>query len=115
MFSVSVMILIFFVIFIGIFIFIIVRGLISWHKNNTSPIISVGASIVAKRMRVSGGAEMSNQMHTPPSTIYYVTFEFLSGSRQEFHVHGKEYGLLAEGDSGILTFQGTRYISFERK
>lgn len=27
---------------------------------------------------------------------------------------GREYGMLAEGDIGKLTFQGTRYLSFER-
>ena len=32
----------------------------------------------------------------------------------EFHVSGLEYGMLAEGDTGSLTFQGTRYLSFER-
>lgn len=28
---------------------------------------------------------------------------------------GPEYGMLAEGDRGRLTFQGTRYVSFERE
>ena len=28
---------------------------------------------------------------------------------------GTEYGLLAEGDRGKLTFQGTRYLGFERQ
>ena len=33
----------------------------------------------------------------------------------ELHVSGSEYGMLAEGDNGRLTFQGTRYLSFERE
>ena len=28
---------------------------------------------------------------------------------------GDEYGLLVEGDQGLLTFQGTRYLGFERR
>lgn len=32
----------------------------------------------------------------------------------EFIVSGREYGHMAEGDQGILTSQGTRYISFDR-
>ena len=32
----------------------------------------------------------------------------------ELHVSGSEYGMLAEGDRGFLTFQGTRYLGFER-
>lgn len=35
-----------------------------------------------------------------------------SGDLIEFVVHGREYGMLAEGDCGELTFQGTRYIDF---
>lgn len=27
---------------------------------------------------------------------------------------GREYGMLAEGDRGILHFQGTRYLGFDR-
>jgi hypothetical protein len=33
----------------------------------------------------------------------------------ELGVPDKEFGLLAEEDLGILTFQGTRYQGFERK
>jgi hypothetical protein len=32
----------------------------------------------------------------------------------EFSVYGEEYGMLAEGDEGKLTFQGSRYLGFER-
>ena len=47
-------------------------------------------------------------------TSYYDTFEVESGSRMELAVSGEEYGMLAEGDRGRLTFQGTRYKGFER-
>lgn len=53
--------------------------------------------------------------HTSSSTTYYVTFQVDSGDRMEFSVSGQEYGLLAEGDRGKLTFQGTRYLGFERE
>ncbi|WP_338030915.1 DUF2500 domain-containing protein [Fervidibacillus halotolerans] len=49
------------------------------------------------------------------STSYFVTFEFESGDRKEFKLSGKDYGMLAEGDFGMLTFKGTRYLGFERK
>lgn len=51
--------------------------------------------------------------HTSSST-YYVTFEVASGDRIELAVNGPEYGLLVNGDYGNLTFQGTRYLGFER-
>lgn len=52
--------------------------------------------------------------HTHTFTSYYVTFQVESGDRMEFAVSGMEYGLLAEGDTGDLTFQGTRYLNFQR-
>ena len=33
----------------------------------------------------------------------------------ELHVSGFEYGQLAEGDRGQLSFQGTRYLGFVRQ
>lgn len=79
--------------------------------------MTVPATIVAKRANVShhrhGGANEFHHHHT--STSYYVTFQVESGDRMELHVAGTEYGLLIEGDSGKLTFQGTRYLGFERQ
>ncbi|MGT2682748.1 DUF2500 family protein [Streptococcus porci] len=43
-----------------------------------------------------------------------MTFEFGDGSRKEFKVPSKIFAYLAEGDLGKLTYQGTRFISFER-
>ena len=57
--------------------------------------------------------KLSNSRETA-RTNYYLTFEW-NGQRREFHVKDHEYGLLTEGDKGILTFQGTRMLSFERK
>ena len=54
-------------------------------------------------------------MHTTHSTWYYVTFEVESGDRIELGVNGTEYGMLVEGDYGKLSFQGTRYLGFERQ
>ena len=54
-------------------------------------------------------------MHTTTSTTYYATFQVASGDRMELHVGGREYGMLAEGDFGELTFQGTRYLGFARQ
>lgn len=107
-----------FVIVIGMFIVIAVKGIGQWNKNNHSPRLTVPATIVAKRTNVShhhhnhGGTGMH---HTTHSTTYYVTFQVESGDRMELHVAGHEFGMLIEGDRGMLTFQGTRYLGFERK
>ena len=94
----------------------LVRGIGEWHKNNNSPRLTVPAKVVSKRTSVSHGHHhgANGHMHTTSSTWYYVSFEVESGDRMELGVSGSEYGMLAEGDSGKLTFQGTRYLSFER-
>ena len=52
--------------------------------------------------------------HMSSSTSYYATFEVSSGDRLEFEVRDKVFGMLVENDTGKLTFQGTRYLGFER-
>ena len=106
-----------FLLFIGVFVSIFVKGISQWNKNNNSPRLTVPATVVAKRTNVSHSHHhhgAGHGMHSSSSTSYYVTFEFESGDRMELHVAGHEYGLLVEGDSGSLTFQGTRYLGFVR-
>jgi len=95
----------------GVFIFMMIRnaikGIRQWNKNNNSPVLSVHAKVIAKRVSVHAHTNNS-------STFYYVTFQVESGDRLEFHMNGNEYGLLVEGDEGKLTFQGTRYKGFNR-
>ena len=110
---------IFFLIFAMAFAIILVglvKGISQWNKNNHSPRLTGPAAVVAKRTNVSHhhhhhGAGMH---HTTHSTTYYVTFQVASGDRMELCVTGYEYGMLIEGDRGDLTFQGTRYLGFER-
>lgn len=101
----------FFLIF-GVFIFQLISGIAEWGKNNASPRLTVDAKIVTKRDHRTRHHHSNGHSHT--SSTYYVTFEVESGDRMELRVSGSEYGLLAEGDKGKLTFQGTRYLSFER-
>ena len=116
---VPIFIYIIFAIVIISIIFSSVRGIQQWQRNEQSPRLSVPALVKTKRTNVSRHMHMNgnndfHSHHTSTSTTYFVTFEFESGDRSEFTVSGKEYGLLAEGDTGILTFQGTRYLGFER-
>ncbi len=105
-----------FVIVIGVFLFVFVNGIRTWNKNNHSPRLSVRARVVAKRTSVSHRHHHTGtgNVHMGTDTSYYATFEVESGDRMELHVSGHEYGQLAEGDTGILSFQGTRYLSFSR-
>ena len=105
-----------FILVFGIIIFRVIKGGIEWNSNNNSPVLTVTAKIVAKRAAVSRHHNHSNNIHHhhSSSTTYYITFEVESGDRMELKLPDKEYGLLAEGDAGKLTFQGTRYKGFER-
>ncbi|QTD43392.1 DUF2500 domain-containing protein [Sporosarcina sp. Te-1] len=99
-----------FIFVIGMFIFTIFKGIGTWSSNNNSPKLSVPAQVVAKRTHTWGGSGDSSAR-----TSYYATFQVESGDRMELQLSGTETGMLAEGDIGILTFQGTRYLGFERK
>ena len=118
----NIMFVLVFGIVIVMFIVTAVKGIGTWHKNNNSPRLTVEATVVSKRQNTSvhhhnnaGDATGARGMHTTTSTTYYATFQVASGDRMELRVDGREYGQLAEGDFGELTFQGTRYLGFERR
>ena len=81
------------------------------HKNNHSPRLTVAATVIAKRDQVS---VHHHNHHRHTSTRYFVTFQVDSGDRMELQMSGPQYGMLIEGDRGNLTFQGTRFLDFER-
>ena len=101
-----------FLVVLGMILFTVVGNLRTWSKNNASPRLTVPATVVAKRIDVSHHHHGGETHHMTTSTRYYVTFQVESGDRMEFSVSGREYGLLVEGDTGRLTFQGTRYLGF---
>lgn len=108
---------IFFIVFFVIIIVFVIKAIKQWKNNNNSPVLTVDAKVATKREDVSYHTHNvgTNDMHqTTSSTTYYATFEVTSGDRIEFIVGGSEYGMLMEHDRGKLTFQGTRYLGFER-
>ena len=111
-----------FLFIIGAFVVTIVKGIDTWNKNNQSPRLTVDATVVSKRTNVThhnhpvaGDITGAHGFHTTYSTDYYVTFQVESGDRMEFSVSSSEYAMLADNDFGKLSFQGTRYLSFERR
>ncbi len=78
-------------------------------KNNSMEEITKPARLIGKRTHVWGG-----HGDTGASTSYYVTFEDEKGDRAEFSVSDNFYGMYTEGDRGMLTHQGTRFLHFER-
>lgn len=96
-------------------IFSLVKGVSQWSYNNKQPVLTVSSRVVSKRTHVSHHQNNTNgEFQNTSSTTYYITFEVESGDRLEFKVDGREFGQLAEGDEGMLKFQGTRYYGYER-
>ncbi len=76
-----------FVLVIGVFIVVIVRGIGTWHKNNGSPQLRVPARVAAKRIGVSHHGAAGDHHHVS-ATWYYVTFEFESGGPRGMRMEG---------------------------
>lgn len=88
-------------------LWLFILSLTGWIKNQRSPKLTVYAKIVAKRKDTD-----IRDGHS--FTWHFITFEFESGERKEFFVGGRTYGMSVEGDCGNLSFQGSRYLGFER-
>lgn len=105
-----------FLMFFVVFGLIIFRLISQWNKNNHSPRLTVEATVVAKRQHTThhhhGGVDDFH--HMSADTTYYATFQFESGDRLELHIPHSQFGYLLEGDRGKLSFQGTRFLGFER-
>ena len=102
-----------FVAILGMILVTFVRELSQRNRNNHSPRLTVEATVVAKRQSFSSHRS-GDELHTTTSTRYFATFQVESGDRMELQMNGQDYGMLVEGDRGRLTFQGTRYLDFQR-
>jgi hypothetical protein len=94
---------------ISILATLIIRGLGQWSRNNASPIITTAARVATKRSEVHGGGGESRAR-----TAYFATFETSTAERRELALPAREFGLIADGDTGQLTYQGTRFKGFAR-
>ena len=103
-----------FLLIFGVFAVSIGKSISQWNKNNHSPRLTVDARVLAKRHDVSRRRSAGEHHHYRTVNTYFVTFEVESGDRLELQLPSHKYGLLIEGDTGKLTFQGTRYLGFER-
>lgn len=111
--------ILFFIAFLFVFSMFVLaelKAITEWNKNNNSPKLTVDATVIKKRNQVSNSdyLDHNGMVHTTSSITYYVTFQVERGDQIKMRLSRNEYIMLAEGDYGKLTFQGTRYISFEK-
>lgn len=69
------------------------------NKNKNMPQVTAGAVVIGRRETASG---------------YFVAFQLDSGERIELNVDTNAYGMLVDGERGMVTFQGTRCLGFQR-
>lgn len=84
-----------------------VQQLLQWHRNNRAPRLTLSAAVTDKRTR-----EYHSRYRD--SLTCYVTFAAEDGTEREMEVDQFLYETLSAGDQGSLTFQGTRFLGFER-
>ncbi|MGV8910021.1 MAG: DUF2500 domain-containing protein, partial [Propionicimonas sp.] len=76
--------------------------------DDAAPHLVGEARVVEKRTQVTGDDSVPDQR-------YFVTFELPSGDRFELAVPATQAGLLVVGDEGRLSWQGHRYLGFQRE
>lgn len=79
-------------------------------KEGKKPVYNMEAVVKGKRMLVE--ADPANP--SVPRTTYFLTFHKRDGNRIEMQVPGEDYGLAAEGDEGVLVWQGDEFVVFKR-
>jgi predicted membrane protein len=98
----------------AIFVFIIVYAVKQKEKNDNAPRVTLEARVVDKRT-VSHRHHNHHNHFSHRHFYHYVAFELEDGQRTELCVSQGEFVSLAVADEGMLTLQGTRFISFDKK
>lgn len=92
-----------------LFVAIFAKLLSYGRKNRRAPKLTVYATVLDKHLHYSRSINLMD------STECFVTFEVESGDRLVLDLTEHEFGLLVEGDCGMLTFKGNRFCDFKRK
>ena len=113
---------------IGVFVlvgitilFSLVKAIRDWKYNQSQPILTVAARVVAKKADVTRGIrpnlariEHDKFMARYAQTVkYYLAFILEDGQQLKFRVKRKEFDRIEKEDAGKLTYQGTRFLGFK--
>lgn len=109
------------VLIIAIFTAIFFRCIFEWTINKCSAMESVDAFVVAKQQGMiqqqipnAGDATGGHGFTLQEQPWYKITFRMTDSTEKEFNVDNKSFRELKEGEKGILTYQGTRYLGFKK-
>jgi len=108
------------IVVVGFMVYVLAKGAKQWNDNNHAPLETVDATCVRKFSELHqtqtpvGGDPTGAQgyMTSSTETLYG---EFLTGDGQQlrFVLGGEAYRSLSEGQSGALSYQGTRFVDFQ--
>ena len=106
---------------IAIFTAIFFRCIFEWTINKCSAMESVDAFVVAKQQGMiqqqipnAGDATGGHGFTLQEQPWYKITFRMTDSTEKEFNVDNQSFRELKEGEKGILTYQGTRYLGFKK-
>ena len=99
------------IIVIVAFCVILGLGITQYIKNENSPIVATKAKLIDKKCDTTTSTD-ANGAVTVNETLY-LTFELDTGSAMKYVVGGRIYRSVPLNEWGTLTFQGTRFLSFE--
>lgn len=109
------------VLIISIFTAIFFRCIFEWTINKCSAMESVDAFVVAKQQGMiqqqipnAGDATGGHGFTLQEQPWYKITFRMTDSTEKEFNVDDQSFRELKEGEKGILTYQGTRYLGFKK-
>ena len=92
----------------GVFIVLCLDNVITWYKNNHAPIEVVHAIVCDKKRNMTLNG-LSATLNT-----FYASFRLENGEVKEFPIDSVAYYGLEEGQSGELTYQGSRFLRYDR-
>lgn len=109
------------VLIIAIFTAIFFRCIFEWTINKCSAMESVDAFVVAKQQGMiqqqipnAGDATGGHGFTLQEQPWYKITFRMTDSTEKEFNVDDQSFRELKEGEKGILTYQGTRYLGLKK-
>ena len=92
------------------------KKLFKWNENKDEPIsISVKAKVKDKNIIVKNSNSVTLLDVASDTLKGKIVFQTEDGKELAFTFIGKAYRELLDGDKGILTYQGEKFISFERE
>lgn len=103
---------------VGVILFALLRGLYIWNKDNHSPRVTEEAEVYTKRQDVSTFTKKGRDVHFGSYRSiyvrYFVVFQTRNSGIVKLKVRSDDFDMVREGEKGLLTFQGTRFLGFEK-